>query len=131
MFTSPTHFRFGIVALLAAGALIGGTGAFAADDGAAQARYKQDVAACNRGQTAEDHATCMREAGAALQESRRGDLTNAGRTQKQENAQARCDALTGSDRDACVARMHGQGTVSGSVAGGGELREIVTPMPAK
>jgi hypothetical protein len=73
----------------------------------------------------------MREAGAALQESRRGDLSNAGRAQKQDNAQARCDALTGSDHEACEARMQGQGTVSGSVAGGGELREIVTPMPAK
>jgi hypothetical protein len=132
MVSSSVKIRSGALALLAAGALLCSTGAFAAGDGdSAQARYQRDVAACNRGQTAEDHATCMREAGAALQESRRGDLTNAPRSDKQANAQSRCSALTGSDYEACQARMRGEGTVSGSVSGGGLLRETVTEVPAK
>ncbi|MEO7339093.1 MAG: hypothetical protein ABIV63_21160, partial [Caldimonas sp.] len=39
------------------------------------------------------------------------------------NAKDRCDALSGDERSDCVARMKGEGTTSGSVAGGGILRE--------
>jgi len=67
----------------------------------------------------------MREAGAALDENRRGHLFTNDQAQLQANTTARCDALPAADRDACVARMQGQGQVSGSVAGGGLLRELV------
>lgn len=96
----------------------------------ARARYQQDRAACDRGQTAEDKATCLREAGAAFQESSRGHLIDAGASLYQQNALLRCTALPPSDREACRARMQGQGTVSGSVAGGGLLREYVEEVPA-
>lgn len=130
MISRTSQSRFAAVAALAAGTLISVTSALATGESAeAQAKYKNDVANCNAGNTQQDRATCLREAGAALQESRRGDLTNAPRAQKQANATQRCDALSGSDRDACEARMRGEGTVSGSVAGGGVLREIVTTDP--
>ena len=45
------------------------TGAAGAAD--AQARYQQDRAACMSGQSNQDHATCLREAGAALAQARR------------------------------------------------------------
>ena len=44
---------------------------------------------------------------------------------------ARCEALAGDERTACVARIRGEGSVSGSVAGGGILREIVITEPVK
>ena len=77
----------------------------------AQARYQQDRAACMTGQSNQDRATCLKEAGAALAEARRGNLNDA---------QGQTD---------CLARMRGEGTTEGSVAGGGILREKVTIVP--
>jgi hypothetical protein len=100
-------------------------------DADAQARYQRDRAACMAGQTTnEDRATCLREAGAALAEARRGNLTD-GDGQLRQNAKDRCKVLTGDERADCIARMNGAGTVSGSVAGGGVLREKVTIVPGK
>jgi hypothetical protein len=42
------------------------------------------------------------------------------------NALKRCEPLPEQDRKDCLARMQGQGTTSGSVAGGGIYRELVT-----
>ena len=47
---------------------------------------------------------------------------------------ARCEKLPTDDQQACRARVTGQGNISGSVAGGGILREytqveIVQPSP--
>ena len=96
---------------------------------AAQARYEQEREMCVDGQTAESLATCMREAGAALAQARRGQLDD-GDAPYALNARRRCDVLVGSDRDACLERMNGQGSTSGSVASGGIYRELVTTVPA-
>ena len=96
----------------------------------AQARYKQDRAACMSGQTNQDRATCLREAGAALQEAKSGHL-NDGQSSYERNQTMRCDHLTAGDREDCLRRMHGEGTVSGSVEGGGLYRELRTTVPAK
>jgi len=42
----------------------------------------------------------------------------------QANALARCNVLQGDDKAACQARMMGHGQVTGSVAGGGLLRQL-------
>ena len=42
------------------------------------------------------------------------------------NALKRCVPLPDAERKDCVARMQGQGTISGSVEGGGIYRELVT-----
>jgi hypothetical protein len=96
----------------------------------AQARYREDMAACNSGRTNQDIATCRREAGSALSEARRGRLNDAP-GQYQENALRRCNVHQGDDRLACEARMSADGTVQGSVAEGGILRQSVTITPAK
>lgn len=90
----------------------------------ATSRYRQERAACLNGQTSQDRATCLREAGAALQEARRGSVeSNPGYA---ANAVRRCEKLPEPDRADCVARMQGRGSVSGSVDGGGLYRELVT-----
>jgi hypothetical protein len=91
----------------------------------AQARYQQERANCLSGNTQEDRATCLKEAGAALVEARRGGLTSPG-AQQRENATDRCKVLSGAERSDCYARMRGEGTTSGSVEGGGILREKIT-----
>jgi hypothetical protein len=92
-----------------------------------QLRYQSERATCMNGQSNQDQATCLREAGAALGEARRNALAN-GAAPSSGNALQRCDALAGSDRDACIARMEGQGSTSGSAATGGILRELESPV---
>lgn len=87
--------------------------------------YQAEVQACKAGKTAEDQATCLREARNAQADKKRGKLDNSN-AQFEANARARCNVLTGDDKSACEARMMGSGTVSGSVAGGGLLREVET-----
>ncbi len=101
-------------------------GASASD--AAHARYRQEMALCNSGQSNQDVQTCRREAGAALQEARQGGLAVTG-IDLQQNALLRCAAHQGIDRRACEARMRGEGTSSGSVGGGGILHETVIVVP--
>ena len=134
--------------LIAAGSLAAGS-ALAADaaaepDPAAKPTYQKERADCEAGRTAEDRATCLKEAGAAAEERKRNRLDNAGAPR--ENALGRCNALAGKEKTDCIARIDGpmkpnqQVTTSGSVSGGGILREtkttttgpavVIEPMPA-
>lgn len=97
----------------------------AAELSAARARYAQEVAVCKSGRSNQDLATCMREAGAALAEARRGGLGD-GTEPYAANQTVRCDPLPDDQRKDCIARMQGQGTTRGSVAAGGIYRELVT-----
>ena len=97
----------------------------------AQARYRQDMAACNDGKSNQDVATCRLEARNALAEAKRGRLNDASSAQYQQNALRRCEVHQGDDRSACEARMRGEGRSEGSVESGGILREIVTVIPGK
>jgi hypothetical protein len=73
----------------------------------------------------------VREAQAAKLEAKRGGLTDAGEAQLKQNRYARCDAHQGDDKEYCIRRMNGEGTVSGSVEGGGLYRELRVTVPAK
>lgn len=117
--------------LVAGGMLFAAGSAIAADSdrqaGAASpiAQERQD---CMDGKTNQDRATCLREAGAAKQESRRGNLRDSG--DYSNNASKRCDALPAEQKVDCERRIAGEGSVSGSVGSGGVVRELVTPVPA-
>jgi hypothetical protein len=108
------------------------TSAFAGDDAAAAAKstYQKERADCDAGRTAEDRATCLREAGAAAAERKRNTLDNAGSLH--QNAIDRCNLVAPKDKSDCLARIEGAAqpnqktTTSGSVAGGGVLRETTT-----
>jgi hypothetical protein len=89
----------------------------------AQARYATERAACMQGRTNQDRATCLKEAGAALQEARRGELNTAAGRELERNRLARCESQRGADRDDCLLRMQA-GTTTGSAQGGGILREV-------
>ncbi|MDQ2926738.1 MAG: hypothetical protein ABI330_19690 [Caldimonas sp.] len=98
-----------------------------------QARYLKDRANCDAGRTAEDRATCLKEAGAALEERKHHTLDNSG--SPVANATDRCNSLPDKDKAGCVARVLGpiapnqRVTTSGSVAGGGVLKETTTTTP--
>jgi hypothetical protein len=92
----------------------------------AQAAYQQERARCLRGESNQARATCLKEAGAAYEEARRGGLANAPGTDLSRNATARCSAQPEADRAACVQRITGAGNTQGSVGGGGLIRETET-----
>lgn len=124
--TGAPHFLrrsagIGIVALLCGQAL----GAAAQDHSEKLRRFEADRQACRSGQTSQVFDACMKEASAVYAE-KPGANPVVGSEQMQRNASLRCEALTGDERTACMARMRGEGSVTGSVATGGILRELVT-----
>ena len=102
----------------------------AAASAAAKSTYLKERADCEAGRTAEDRATCLKEAGAAQQERKRNQLDNAG--SMRQNAIERCNVVAPKDKADCLARIEGPNkpnqttTTSGSVAGGGIIRETTT-----
>jgi hypothetical protein len=92
---------------------------------APSSNYQQARQACLNGQTYESKETCLKEAAAAAGEAKKGNLTDTPDRYRQ-NALARCNGLPPDDRDACVRRVEGDGTTSGSVGGGGVYRETRT-----
>lgn len=104
-------------------------GANRTDTSEARSRYQEERARCMQS-AAEDQKACLREAGAALQASRRGQL-NEDESNFDKNRLARCAYLPEADRPDCERRMRGEGTVSGSVEGGGIYRELRTIVPAE
>ena len=102
--------------------------ALAATKGAtldAKQRYLRESAACAAVRAPDDRAKCLSEA------STRFASTQPTPAQEQadvlmSNALKRCEPLPVPERADCVARVHGQGTTSGSVESGGIYRELVT-----
>ena len=122
--------RAHIVALsMAAAGLLCSPFVYAEQGGApaAKARYEQERTRCLSGESGQDLKTCMREAGAALQEARQGNLDDRDASYSR-NALERCKPLPADDAKDCRDRILGQGSVSvsGSVKGGGLYREKVT-----
>jgi len=124
------------IAAALAGAFASASVAFAADPVAtddAKARYLKERAACESGNTSQDKATCLKEAGAALGEKKKGKLDNSG--SPVVNATDRCNVLPAKDKADCLARIVGplapnqRVTTSGSVEGGGVIRETTTTTP--
>jgi hypothetical protein len=115
---------FGIAALMLAA---GGSAGAATHLSEAQLRYKQERAVCMNGQSNQERATCLKEAGAAYAEAKRDSLGRSDASALQRNQQLRCEALKGSDREDCLRRMSGEGVTSGSAQQGGILRELTRP----
>ena len=115
----------GFVMLLA---LLLGSGALAAGKGDSpdpKLRYQRERAACSGIRDFDTRANCLSEA------STRAAVNKPTPAEEQadvlmRNALKRCEPLPPAMRSDCVARMQGQGTTSGSVAGGGIYRELVT-----
>lgn len=94
-----------------------------------EARYQRERAVCESGRSQQNRETCLREAAAARDAARRGQLADAPNNYEQ-NALARCEALPPKERDLCRRRTRGEGETRGSVNEGGiyrEYREITLP----
>ena len=96
-----------------------------------EAVYRQDRAACENGNTSQDRQSCLREAGAARAAALKGSLGGDGNKNVwMENALRRCEAHKGLDREMCERMVRGDGAASGSVGGGGVMRELQITVPA-
>lgn len=112
-----------LLAMTAATAQVAGT---AGDTGIdASGNYRSEVQACNSGQTQEARDTCLREARNARADKQQRAPGATG-NDLGANALARCEPLGGEEKAACQARVMGYGETSGSVAGGGVLRQVET-----
>jgi hypothetical protein len=89
------------------------------------------AASCQDSTTAEDRRNCLADLRAAEAAGRRGQLTTLDAETLARNLRERCNRLPADDRSACLRRMNGEGTVSGSVEGGGLLRELVIVEPGE
>jgi len=91
----------------------------------ARAILQRDRAACMRLREDDARQNCLSEASTRFAGSQ-PSASDEDAARLSRNALRRCEALHDADRQDCVARMQGQGTTSGSVAGGGIYRELVT-----
>jgi hypothetical protein len=128
-----TPTRNALVASFAIGALLWTSAAAAAESGGApgvHARYLDERAQCMQVAAPEARKTCLREAGAAEVEARRGTLIKPHENYAQ-NRLARCNYYSDAQqRSWCERRMRGEGTVSGSVEQGAIVRQLVVTVPA-
>lgn len=123
-----SHLRRTLWAMLVLSAAMSASPTLAAGKDAAtdaEGRNQRDVAACQIEPPGTDKAACLREAG-AVRASTEPVSRDLDPERFARNALKRCEPLPEPERSDCVARMQGQGSTSGSVAGGGMLRELVT-----
>lgn len=91
----------------------------------ASGNYQRERAWCLVNTEGEARVDCMKNSGAAQMEKRRGTLDNNGANYT-ENALQRCNVFMGEDRAACRVRVIGLGGNSGSVQGGGIIKQTET-----
>lgn len=105
--------------------------AFSAAGVWAQTTYEQDRAACLRSDSQHERTSCLREAAAVRAQSKtRTPMMNSSPESRLQNAMKRCTELPPEYKAICERMVRGEGSVSGSVEGGGLIRELVTPVPA-
>ena len=112
--------------LLVAIALTLGVSLAYAEKSVTPSQYDKERAVCMSGRSNQDRATCLKEAIAARDAAKRGQLSDADAGTYRKNAMDRCKVLPGDDARDCMTRMSGGGTASGSVEAGGIYRESAT-----
>ncbi len=92
----------------------------------AEQLYKQERAVCVEGRSHQDRETCLKEATNALAEARKNPSPTTDSAKLRSNALARCENVREADKAACKRLALGKGNESGSVKGGGIIKETVT-----
>ena len=99
-----------------------------ADKAAIEAAYQRDRAACQALSPTQDRTSCLRDAGAHRAQALRTGVRGGTSPQELErNALQRCQSHNSQEeRTICERMARGEGSSSGSVQGGGTIRELVT-----
>lgn len=133
LFTPSTAWcaRHALAAAALALTLPAGAQGAGAAKASADSRYQQERAACAAMAGAESRSNCLRDLGAARQQARRQPRAPVSQEVLERNALQRCQVhKAAEDRAICERLARGEGQVSGSVAGGGQIRSIETTVPA-
>lgn len=133
LFIRPTasFTRHGLAAAALALALPVWAQAGGAAKTSTDSRYQQDRAACAAMSQPESRTSCLRDLGAARQQARRQPRAPVSPEVLARNALQRCQVHTDAEERAiCERLVRGEGQVSGSVSGGGQIRSIETTVPA-
>lgn len=102
-------------------------GASASGKAAIEANYQRDRAACATIAVPADRSNCLRDAGAARAQALRIGQRTPSNEELTRNAVQRCQQHPSPEQRVICERMaRGEGNVSGSVQGGGVIRELVT-----
>jgi hypothetical protein len=100
------------------------------DKAAIEAAYQRDRAACQSLSPSQDRTNCLRDAGAHRAQALRTGVNSPSPATLERNALQRCEQQPPEQKAICERMARGEGTASGSVQGGGVIREIVTQVPA-
>lgn len=121
----PSH---GFVAAAVLAVCLPAAWAAGPDKAAIEAAYQRDRAACQALSPTQDRTSCLRDAGAhRAQALRTGVRGGTSQQQLERNAVQRCQSHnTPEQRTICERMARGEGSSSGSVQGGGTIRELVT-----
>lgn len=115
----------GAIALFALAAAVAQV-SFGADTGIDDTgNYQKERGWCMVNTVGDERAACLRDSAAAQAEKRKGSL-DSNAANFSANITRRCDVYSGEDRAACIARVKGYGSESGSVQGGGIIRQVET-----
>lgn len=128
---NPLTHRFARSCLAATLLAVGLPAAWAAgpDKAAIESAYQRDRAACQALSPTQDRTSCLRDAGAHRAQALRTGIRGGGSSPQEleRNAVQRCQSHnTPEQRTLCERMARGEGSVSGSVQGGGTIRELVT-----
>lgn len=124
------HLRFSLATAALAIALPA-SAAGGVDKASIEANYQAARAACQAMAVPADRTNCLRDAGAARAQALRTGPSSTSAEQLQRNALQRCQAHKSAEDQATCERMaRGDGNTSGSVEGGGVIRELTTQVPA-
>ena len=127
MFPSTHHHPRAWVAAAALAVCLPAAWAAGPDKAAIESAYQRDRAACQALSPTRDRTSCLRDAGAHRAQALRSGIRGGASPQDLErNALQRCQKQTGEQRTICERMARGEGSVSGSVQGGGTIRELVT-----
>jgi hypothetical protein len=110
-------------AVLALSLPVWAQGASASGKAAIEANYQRDRAACA---AVADRSNCLRDAGAARAQALRSGSRTTSSEELARNAVQRCQQQPAEQKAACERMARGEGSASGSVEGGGVIRELVT-----
>lgn len=119
------HALWALIVLAAASGAPSALAAGTSNAAKSEARYQRDAAVCHSPRYAGVKDDCLSEASTA-RASREPVTIDPDPERYMRNALKRCEPLPEADRIDCIARMQGRGTATGSVAGGGIYRELVT-----
>lgn len=113
-------------AVLALSLPVWAQGASASGKAAIEANYQRDRAACAAITVPTDRSNCLRDAGAARAQALRTGPRTTSPEELARNAVQRCQRQPAEQKAICERMARGEGSVSGSVEGGGVIRELVT-----